>query len=301
MSRIHDALRRAEQERAASVPLVGHSKEASNVQPIAIGSSQPTGEGETSSWEELTARCAQKTWSPDTRTMLFFNEEERVGMEEFRVLRSRLDQLQERTGIKKLLITSALPREGKSFMAENLAQVLVHRNGKKALLIDGDLRAPRLHADFGTDQEPGLSEFLRGEVDEFGVIQRGPMEGLFAIPAGRKHKNPAELISNGRLKQLLSRLQGLFDWIVIDSPPLLVSDTVVMATYCDGVLIVVRAGLTAFEVARKAQREIDEKLVLGAILNGIDPNQSPYTHYYYNYYRTTHKDGTGSKQKQDAP
>ena len=286
MSKIHEALKRAEQER--NNPGVSPGPEGQH----------PGGESQAASAnsaavapEEFAARCAKKDWDPNQRTMLFFGDEERVGMEEFRVLRSRLYQMQERTGLKTLLVTSALPREGKSFMAANLAQVLVHRNGRKVLLIDGDLRAPRLHVDLGASGEPGLSELLSGEKDEFDVTQRGPLEGLFVIPAGRRRKNPAELVSNGQLKGLFTRLGGFFDWIVVDSPPLLVSDTVIMAAYCDGVIMVIRSGMTPFDVVRKARRELDERPLVGTILNGVDPDQSPYTHYYYSYYSSARKHG----------
>ncbi|PYX38013.1 MAG: hypothetical protein DMG75_05190 [Acidobacteria bacterium] len=144
-------------------------------------------------FDTLLARCAQSEWNPDPKSMLFFNDDERkYGAEEFRTLRSRLYQMREKMPLKKVLITSALPKEGKTFVAANLAQVMVRQHGRRALLIDADLRGARLHQALGTSSTPGLSEYLLGESDEFSVMQRGPMENLFFIPSGRTVSNPRE-------------------------------------------------------------------------------------------------------------
>src|SRR5206468_1604528 len=150
--------------------------------------------------ESLLARSRQTRWNPDSKCMLFFSSEEHApGMEEFRTLRSRLYQLREKQPLSKLLITSALPKEGKSFTTANLGQVIVRQHGRRALLIDADLRNPQLHNHLGAEIGPGLGDYLREEADEYSIVQRGPMENLFLIPAGRIASNPAELLSNGRL------------------------------------------------------------------------------------------------------
>ena len=167
-------------------------------------------------------------------------------------------------------------------MAANLAQVMVRQHGRRALLIDADLRGARLHQALGTSSTPGLSEYLLGESDEFSVMQRGPMENLFFIPSGRTVSNPAELVANGRLKFLLTRVEPLFDWIIIDSPPTVpVSDSSLLANFCDGVLIVVRSNTTPFDMARKARLEFQDKHLIGVVLNGIEADSSPYSRYYY--------------------
>jgi protein-tyrosine kinase len=300
MSRIHEALKRAEQERAASQG--GSSVDPGRIVDSAIPDGAPlTTAVETASshavaaapafsspftFDTLLARCPQATWTPDSKTMLFFNAEEQgYGTEEFRTLRSRLYQMREKSPLKKILVTSALPKEGKSFVAANLAQVMVRQHGRRALLIDADLRGARLHMALGTSATPGLSEYLQGEVDEFGVMQRGAMENLFFIPSGRHIANPAELVANGRLKMLLNRVEPLFDWIIIDSPPAVpVSDGVLLANYCDGVLLVVRSNATPSDIAKKAQQEFREHRLVGVVLNGIEAGSSPYTRYYYGAY-----------------
>ena len=305
MSRIHEALKRAEQERAAGQggrvesSTVGETPVTEGMPPVTVEASPPSAAqasmpalGSPFTFDTLLARCAQTNWSPDLKTMLFFNAEEQgYGTEEFRTLRSRLYQLREKQPLKKVLVTSSLPKEGKSFIAANLAQVMVRQHGRRALLIDGDLRAARLHAALGTSATPGLAEYLLGEADEFGIMQRGAMDNLFFIPSGRSVTNPAELVANGRLKFLLNRVEPLFDWIIIDSPPAVpVSDASLLSNYCDGVLMVVRSNATPFDIARKARQEFHDKDLVGVVLNGIDVGAS-YSQYYYGAYGRSDKKG----------
>jgi protein-tyrosine kinase len=304
MSRIHEALKKAEQERAANQAGAGQpnfaaspvadapeyadvpAAMAANLGMPAIAS--PYG------LDMLLARSAQLEWKPDSATMLFLNGDDGArGTEEFRTLRSRLYHARESMPLKKILVTSALPKEGKSFTSSNLAQVMVRQHGRRALLIDADLRAPRLHLMLGTTSDPGLSDYLQGRNDEFSIMQRGPLENLFFIPSGSGVADPAELVGNGRLKLLLQRVEPLFDWIIIDSPPAVpVSDASVLAKACDGVLMVVRANATPFDMARKAREQFPEQALLGVVLNGTHEDAVPYARYYYEAYQ---KKGTTTK------
>jgi capsular exopolysaccharide synthesis family protein len=237
--------------------------------------------------DTLLARCAQLEWNPDTATMLFMNGDDSArGTEEFRTLRSRLYHLREKMPLKKVLVSSALPKEGKSFTSSNLAQVMVRQHGRRVLLVDADLRAPRLHMMLGTTSDPGLSDYLLGKNDEFSIMQRGPLQNLFFIPSGTGAADPAELVGNGRLKLLLQRVEPLFDWIIIDSPPAIpVSDASVLAKACDGVLLVVRSNATPFDIARKARQEFPDQALVGVILNGTREDAIPYARYYYESYQ----------------
>jgi protein-tyrosine kinase len=290
MSRIHEALKKAEQERAASQ---GGVVDASSVGEMPVRDSvaintasvQAPAFSNQFTYDALLARCPQCSWHPDEKTMLFFSSQEHLhGMEQFRTLRSRLYQLREKLPLKKLLVSSSLPKEGKSFVAANLAQVMVKQHGRRVLLIDGDLRGSRLHSALGTDYAPGLSDYLMGDRDEFSIMQRGPMENLFFIAAGRQISSPAELVANGRLKFLLNRVESLFDWIILDSPPAMpVSDASLLANFCDGVLLVVRSNVTPSDVARKVREEFRDKQLVGVVLNGVDAESSAYSRYYYGY------------------
>jgi len=290
MSRIHEALKKAEQERATNL---GGSAQDEFV-PVPIGppvlgdlaSAAMRDVATAGSQEAMLSRCVPMQWNPDPATMLFANGNDSArGTEEYRTLRSRLYQMREKMPLKKLLVTSALPQEGKSFTSVNLAQVMARQHGRRVLLIDGDLRGPRLHLMLGTMAGPGLSDYLEGKNDEFSIMQRAPLENLFFIPSGSGIEDPAELIGNGRLKLLLQRLEPLFEWIVIDSPPAVpVSDASVLATACDGVLMVVRSNSTPADAAQKARREFPEQSLVGVVLNGTESDAAPYERYYYETY-----------------
>ena len=310
MSRIHEALKKAEEQRAA---LQGGGAEslataetaaalAPDLSPAPLSSPvvPPAGRAPVdapSSLDAMLERFTTTNWEPDLKTMLFFGAEERgYGKEQFRTLRSRLNQMRERQPLKKLLVTSALPKEGKSFVAANLAQVVARQPGHRALLIDADLRSARLHTALGTSSTPGLSDYLLGEADESRVVQRGQMENLYFIPSGQSITNPAELVANGRLQALLKRVESLFDWIIIDSPPAVpVSDASLLANCCDGVLMVVRSNATPSDIARKARQEFSEKHLVGVVLNGIEINSAPYSEYYHTAY--IQPNGKGETQR----
>src|SRR5215831_4989234 len=297
MSRIHEALKKAEQERAiaqggatsgfSATPVAeAPVYEEVDMNPVTPKLGMPD-LGGPFSLETLLARCPLTAWNPDLHTMLFMNGNDSAkGTEEYRTLRSRLYHIREKMPLKKLLVTSALPKEGKSFTAANLAQVMVRQHGRRALLIDADLRGPRLHLMLGTNPGPGLSEYLQGKNDEFSVMQRGAVENLFFIPSGMTINNPDELVANGRLQMLMQRVEPLFDWIIVDSPPaLLVSDASVLAKTCDGVLMVVRSNVTPADVARKAREEFPPESLLGVVLNGTREKPASYERYYYEEYQ----------------
>ena len=305
MSRIHEALKKAEQERAASQTaqtppavappdtpdsLLTATETVSAPMPAPFSSgpyaSSVPAFASPFSIDALLARSAQLTWQPDPKALLFLNGDDNArGNEEFRTLRSRLYHTREKMTLKKILVTSALPKEGKSFTSVNLAQILVRQHGRRVLLIDGDLRAPRLHTMLGTSSAPGLANYLQGSADEFSVMQRGPMENLFFIPSGQEISDAGELVANGKLKILLQRVEPLFDWIIVDSPPAVpVSDASILAKVCDGVVMVVRSNATPMDLARRAREEFPDEVLVGVVLNGIDKDTSPYSRYYYNAY-----------------
>jgi protein-tyrosine kinase len=303
MSRIHEALKKAEQERATSEsvpriapdPAVLDAMDRSEGTISTLAANSAAAPASAMTGDTLLDRSRHTNWKPDPKTMLFFTGEEHLyGMEEFRTLRSRLYQAREKHPLSKVLVTSPLPKEGKSFVTANLGQVLVQQQGRRVLLVDADLRNPHLHSVFGAESGPGLSDYLRSEIDEFSIIQRGPMENLFLIPAGSRNENPAELVANGRMNTLLNRLQPLFDWIIVDSPPAAaVSDAALLANYCDGVLMVVRSNATPFDIAQRARQEFGDNLI-GVVLNGIDTLPA-YSQYYYSAYGKPNGQGHAPK------
>jgi len=280
MSRIHEALERAEQDRK--------SVRLSPVTASANGSIS-TAQEEASHWSsgptdlERLEQCPCSEWrSASKYTILEETRENEPVTEEFRTLRSRLQQMQAQRSLKKLLVSSALQGEGKSFVASNLAIALAKQRNCRVLLVDGDLRRPQLHTILSSPSAPGLSEYLRGRSDQWAVMQRAPqLKNLYFIPGGEQSDPGGELITNGGLAGLINRCESLFDWIIIDSSPMIpVADAVSMAQFCDGVLLVVRADSTPVEIARKVRGHIREDQWIGAVLNRVSQFDGRLSYYY---------------------
>jgi protein-tyrosine kinase len=297
MSRIHEALKKAAEERsaqavnrAASDLVELNVQEEISIKPPVNGDAHPKHrEAEKADpgqlrFEEFAKRCTQSKWRVDSEKSVYSaHSNNSVGAEKFRTLRSRLYQIASAQPLKRILITSSTPAEGKTFVAANLAQSFIRQENRRVLLIDSDLRASRLHLHVGASEIPGLSDYLRGDADEYMVTQVEKDGNLCLIPGGREVSNPSELLHSDRMKQLLERMSLIFDWIILDSPPALaVHDASILADMCDGVLFVVRAGATDFELATKASSEFRDKNLLGVVLNRADKGDS-YGSYYYGY------------------
>ncbi|MEK6398371.1 MAG: CpsD/CapB family tyrosine-protein kinase, partial [Terriglobus sp.] len=201
--------------------------------------------------------------------------------------------------LKTVLVSSGMPKEGKTFVAANLALSLARYKNNRVLLIDGDLRRNSLHALLGTSPSPGLSTFLAGEATATAIMQRCDLEAdegattppvlsnVTFIPGGGGGEGSADLSGNSRFGELIRFAAPYFDWIIVDSSPVnVVSDAVNLAPACDGVLLVTRGGTTSYKTAQKAQKEFGTANLLGVVLNGAAevPHQA-----YYGY-------GTESEQ-----
>lgn len=310
MSRIHEALKKAAEERAAkaSTEVEAAVAEAPSepalptvlrpeltialpvAPPAPAPKASPRSTGGTAatpgfSYEELVKRCVQAEWQIDGSNSVFLNSRPgEGGPERFRTLRSRLYKIASTRKLKRVLVTSGVAAEGKTFVASNLAQSIIQQPELRVLLIDADLRSSRLHLLFGAQSCPGLSDYLRGEADEYGVIQKGSGENLFLIPGGNLVSNPSELLLSDRMKQLLNTVTPVFDWIIIDSPPTLpVHDATILADMVDGVLFVIRAGSTDAEIVERTAAEFQGKNLLGVVLNRVQKTDS-YGEQYQNYY-----------------
>ena len=296
MSRIHEALKKAAQERSSQLatnaepPFLEMASAPRPAVPLrelvepAFDAQVPVEAPSYLRYEDLAKRCALSRWRIDPRVSVFEGSGDgSVGAERFRTLRSRLYQIAGTRPLKRIVVTSSVPAEGKTFVTANLAQSIVRQPDRKVLLIDADLRASRLHQILGAQRTPGLSDYLLGEGDEFAVVQKGTDAHLCLIAAGKEVQNPSELLLNDRMKQLLEVMTPIFDWIIIDTPPALpVHDASMTADLCDGVLFVVRAGSTEHEMAAKAAAQFQEKNLLGVVLNRAD-GDAGYGGYYYSY------------------
>ena len=212
--------------------------------------------------------------------------------EQYRLLRSKLSLMQKDQGIKVLLVTSSVPGEGKTFTSCSLACVLALEPGKRVLLIDCDLRRPRVCSDFGLIQvnpPDGLSQVLRGELRIDEVLLKANESNLYLLPAGAEPQNPAELLSSPHLERSINSISASFDWVIIDAPPVLaMADASIIAPLCDGILLVIHMENTPTKVITQSIQRIGQDRILGLILNRV--RQIKGSHYYYNYY---HRDARG--------
>ncbi len=206
-----------------------------------------------------------------------------MAAEKFRVLGLKLRHLREKRKLKRIVITSSIPEEGKSLVASNLALNQSRSKVLHTLLVDGDLRRPELGRRFGFSRNlPGLSEVLRGERHLSEVVYKLEGSGLWFLPAGVTPENPLEVMQSGRLQQLLEQLETFFDWIIIDTPPVLpLADTPLWMKLADGVLLVTREGVCEKKQLGRAMEVIDRSTMLGVVVNSCSSNDQKY--YYARY------------------
>ncbi|MGA8764163.1 MAG: CpsD/CapB family tyrosine-protein kinase [Candidatus Sulfotelmatobacter sp.] len=208
-------------------------------------------------------------------------KEESLGAEKFRFLAVRLRQLRQNRPLKKILITSTIPQEGKSTVATNLACTLARRKQQRTLLLDGDLRRPAIAGQLGLRNVPGLSEWFHGDRETPNVYRLESL-GLWLLPAGRAPENPLELMQSGKISYLIEMLSTWFDWIIIDSPPLLpLADTSIWARLADGILLVTRKGVTEKQQLERGLEVLDQGKLLGALVN--DSSDVAHSDYYQRY------------------
>ena len=301
MSRIFEALQRADLERKSAPGFEDDPFTAAAEIPAPAKIEADTEVPHAQEWAlDEVALC---TWNPRAASFPTLADHG-AGVEQFRSLRSRIYQARFEGAIKTLLISSGLPSEGKSFVAANLAMSIARNSVTNILLIDGDLRRPTLHTLLGAPSQPGLTEYLTGEASLNSILQcdRGPetaegagkasVQNLTFIAAGHCGDNSSELVAHHRLEELIATLSPHFDWIVIDSPPVMaVTDAVELSRVADAVLLIARGASTPFDVAQRTQAAFSKSRILGFVLN--DVKQMPRSGYnYYDYYRGPRADSS---------
>jgi capsular exopolysaccharide synthesis family protein len=212
--------------------------------------------------------------------------------EQFRSLRTKILEAGERMEMRVFVITSAGVAEGKTLTALNLAWLLAQTEGVRALVIDSDLRRPCATDYLGIDAKVGLSEVLGGQLRLEDAIVRLEPSGLFLLPGGKPRDDVAELLSGPNYARLLTEVRRMFDYIIIDAPPLgIFTDANVLISRADGGLLVVRAGKTRYSAVDKLLEQMPKDRLLGVVLNRTDeqPDESSYyyQHRYYNRERKT--------------
>jgi capsular exopolysaccharide synthesis family protein len=297
MSQIFDALHRSEAERSGT-DLAELSAAADLLEVTERQVVQFAPEGDSPTEDQPQAENAPQTQkervdpfsqfrservrvSPHSK-LVCITEEQSLAAEKFRFLGVRLRHLQQKHPLKRVLVTSSMAEEGKSTIAANLACTLAKRQLQKTLLLEGDLRRPSLAQQFGLGNLPGLSELLQGEPAPAMNIYQLEGLGFWILPAGNPPRNPLEFMQSARLSLLMDQLAGYFDWIVIDSPPVLpLADTSVWMRLADAVLLVTRPGKTEKRQLQRALEAVEQPKLLGALVNGSrEVTLGDYYHYY---------------------
>lgn len=208
-----------------------------------------------------------------------------VAVEQYRRLAAILHHAQKERGISRVLVASALPEEGKTLTATNLALTLSESYRKRVLLIDADLRRPGVNIAFGIAKQAGLSEALAHEVPQkLSIIQLSPT--LAVLPAGHPNQDPMHGLTSLRMSQILDEASEMFDWVIIDSPPVgILPDAKLLARMVDNVVFVVAAGKTPYGAIQRAADALGRDRILGVVLNRVDPKTAaPGAYQYYRYY-----------------
>lgn len=210
-----------------------------------------------------------------------------VPAEEFKTLRTRLNHLQSLQPIHALVITSPSPAEGKSMSAANLAIAESQLSDNPTIIADFDFRRPMVHQLFQIDRSPGITDFLMGKADITEIIHKVEGLNLYIMPAGQAVLNPLELLNLPQAKDLLKALPQIFNWVILDSPPLLfAADAALLGTMTDGTVLVVRIGHTTVDSVTRAVSSLCENNILGVVVNGANSGEmySKYN-YYHSYYQ----------------
>ena len=212
-----------------------------------------------------------------------------------RVVRTNLMFMASDHPVSTILVTSSSPQEGKSTVAVNLALTLA-QSGRRVLIVDTDMRRPRLHHTFEVPNETGISSVIVGETDAAHVVQPSGVDNLDLITCGPIPPNPAELVQTEKFAGIVAELAKMYNIVIFDSPPVqAVTDSLIIGSLVDGVLLVVKASSTSYQSVRRARRSLVDVggRIFGIVLNDVDlENKSSAGYYHYYYYREGYtKDG----------
>ncbi|QUH19076.1 CpsD/CapB family tyrosine-protein kinase [Alkaliphilus sp. B6464] len=218
--------------------------------------------------------------------------------EAYRTLRTNIQFSSLDNPIRTIIVTSSGPGEGKTTTTINLA-IAMAQSGSKVLLIDGDLRKPKLHKIFKTSNQVGLTNILVNELDYKEGVYSSHIEKLDILPAGVIPPNPSELLASNKMKQFLNNVKKDYDYIMVDTPPVaVVTDASILSTIVDGTLLVCASGQVPIEVATRAKALLEnvKANIIGVVLNKIPINERNYSQYYYYSYYAEDESTTNKKR-----
>lgn len=284
MSRIHDILSKAERDgttrRTRSLSDSTNSAAVAAVAPAAPVVTNrlpppPAFERPTTPW---TAGATAPAIAPDASApvapsfdgqLVAAIAPQSTAAERYRLLRTRIKQVERGRNLRSIIVTSPAKGDGKSLTAANLALTMAQEFHQRVLLLDGDLRRPAVARMFGLGEGPGLTEVLLGVADLESALVHLPDQHLTLLPAGAPVAQPAELLGSAPMRRVLDSLSKSFDRILIDMPPVSpLADVHVLSPTVDGLLMIVRAGSTPKPAIERALSGLDMSKVLGLVLNG---------------------------------
>lgn len=221
----------------------------------------------------------------DDKSLITFNNPKSPISEAYRVLRTNIQYSSIDKPLKMLTITSSGPGEGKTTTAINIAITFVQA-GNRVLVIDGDLRKPKVHKIMGLDNQNGLTNILASKGDYTKYVKKCEIEGLDIITCGAIPPNPSELLASNQMKQLMQRIREDYDLVIIDAPPVgNVTDAAIISTIVDGTILVAASGTVEIDNIKRS-KELLQKVnanIIGVVLNKLDKD-SKGNYYYYYYY-----------------
>src|ERR1700758_1588722 len=276
MSRVYEALRQSELDNGVSPNLLDPDTFlAASTSAAPLTEKPDTG----LAWNEI--RSLLPAVREESRVVTL-TDSNKLGGEKFRLLRARLRNLRERQQLHKLVITSAVPNDGKTLVAMNLAVCLAKHTNEKILLLEGDLRKPMLGEHLGIQALPGIGEWALADQPVSKFIYRFDDLQLWILPAGSAPENSVNILQSSRFLELYNQLSTCFDWIIIDAPPLLpMADVSFWSRQADGLLLVVREGHTPKAILQKGLETLDNPKVIGVVLNDSHQLESGYYYHYY--------------------
>jgi capsular exopolysaccharide synthesis family protein len=282
MGKVYDALRRAEEQRtqrvreaaaAPATPLVPEvpatTAEAAGGVPAPAAPARPARKPFWRRWFARSSGAVADTVGGLNKRRIAMLQPESYVAEQFRTLRGRIDALAAQQPLRTIAVTSSVAGEGKTTAAINLALVSAMSVGRRVLLVDCDLRKPKVHQALGLRVDAGLGELLEGEATLEEAIIEVQGSGLEVLPVRSLPPNPSELLASSRMNELFEQIAQSYDRVILDVPAVLgIPDAKTITDLCDGMIFVVKANSTPAEEVTAALEVVDRRRVLGMVLNG---------------------------------
>lgn len=218
--------------------------------------------------------------------LIAYNDLKNPATEAYRVIRTSIQFAQAGKELKTLAVTSCTPNEGKSMTIANLAVVLTQA-GKSVLLLDCDMRNPTVHKNFNLSNKVGLSSCISMGTALSDAVQKTSIEGLYALTGGVIPPNPSELLGSEQMKNVLQRAKEQYDYVLIDTPPVMpVTDALIVSRFVDGMILVIASAEIKVEMARDVKNQLVNAgaNILGVVLNKVRSEHHGYGYGYYYYY-----------------